>query len=267
MNGSSMKLGQYIEAESLIHKLDPRCKIASLIIVMSAIFGADCFASLIALFIATCAVTHLSSVPFRSVIRSVKPVFVLVIITSLIHLFGTDGEKIISLGKIGITSEGAVLAVKMAMKLILLVVSASFLVLTTNPSKLTDGIEGLLSPLRRTGFPAHEFAMMMTIALRFIPALFEETERIVDSQSSRGADFTRGGLLARTKAFIPVLIPVFVLVFRRADRLATAMEARGYSGGEGRTRMCPLVWKRKDTIFLAATVLYTVLIILLNGAE
>lgn len=249
-------LGQYIPADSPIHKLDPRCKLLITVIIMAAVFMADTaliFAIWGAMLILT---AKMAKLPFSSILKSVKPILILVIFTSVIHLFFTDGKEIFRAGPISVTYEGIFLAAKMSFRLMYLVMYASILTLTTSPSELSDGIEAVMKPFQRIGFPAHETAMMMTIALRFIPTLFEETDRIMKSQISRGADFESGGLIKRAKSYIPVLIPMFVIVFQRADTLASAMESRCYRGGRGRVRMRPLKWGKNENIFLAAILLF-----------
>ena len=256
-------LGQYIPAASPVHALDPRGKIILTILVMVAIFMTHTLTAFVVWGLFLFMLARLAKIPVRTVISSAKPVLVLIIFTSLLHLFFTPGKPLVSVWRISITLEGIVLAISMSLRLALLVMYASILTFTTSPAKISDGLEGILSPLRRVGLPAHEIAMMITIALRFIPTLFEETGRIIKAQKSRGADFDNGGLIRRAKAYIPVLIPLFVIIFRRADNLATAMEARGYCGGEGRTRLRPLKWRSADSaalvifIVIAAVILWS----------
>ena len=238
-------LGQYIPADSFVHSLDPRVKIIVTIIAMIAIFmlhTAPAFA-LCGLFIFL--LSRLARLPFRLVAASSRPVLI----------FGIEA-----------TAEGALLGLAMALRLIYLVMFASLLTFTTTPAKISDGLEGLLSPLKRLGLPAHDIAMMITIALRFIPTLFEETSRIIKAQKSRGADFESGGLMRRARAYVPVLIPLFVIVFKRAENLAVAMEARGYAGGEGRTRMRPLRWRRSDGAALAGFIFLSALLVVFDRA-
>ena len=259
-------LGQYIPADSLVHSLDPRAKIIVTIIAMIAIFTlhtAPAFA-LCGLFIFM--LSRLARLPFRLVVASSRPVLILVIFTALFHLFLTPGKVLFSFFGIEATVEGALLGLAMALRLIYLVMFASLLTFTTTPAKISDGLEGLLSPLKRLGLPAHDVAMMITIALRFIPTLFEETSRIIKAQKSRGADFESGGLMRRARAYVPVLIPLFVIVFKRAENLAVAMEARGYAGGEGRTRMRPLMWRRSDGAALAGFIFLSALLVVFDRA-
>ena len=190
---------------------------------------------------------------------------ILIIFTSVLHIFFTGGSTVIfSIGPLKASTEGTITAFRTGLRLYLLVLFTALLTFTTNPSELSDGLEAAFGPLSRFGFPAHEVAMMMTIALRFIPTLFEETERIINAQVSRGADFVSGGLIKRAKAYIPVLIPLFVLVFKRADTLASAMEARCYRGGKGRVRMYPLTWGSAENKALTAFVVFSASVISLN---
>ncbi|MDO5114653.1 MAG: energy-coupling factor transporter transmembrane component T [Synergistaceae bacterium] len=254
-------LGRYIPAQSPIHALDPRAKIILTIAAMAAIFMTRTAAAFILWGLILLLLARLSKIPPRVVAASARPVLILIIFTSLLHLFMTPGEAAAKIGPLTVTKEGIRLALTMSLRLACLVMYASLLTFTTSPSRISDGLEGLLSPLKRIGVPAHETAMMITIALRFIPTLFEETARIIKAQKSRGAEFDEGGLLKRAKAYIPVLIPLFVIIFRRAESLASAMEARGYNGGAGRSRMKPLCWRAADSAALAAFAAIAVLII------
>ncbi len=248
----NLSFGQYVPSESPVHGLDPRCKILAVIVILIGIFMAKHPAVYTVWGALLAGLTLGSRLPFRLVLRSAKPVLILALFTASIHIFFTSGEPLLSLGFISITREGLVMALYMGFRLLFLVLFASFLTLTTRPMELADGLERLFSPFARFGFPAHELAMMMTIALRFIPTLLDETDRIMKAQLARGASFDRGGLWKRLKAFIPVLIPLFVIVFQRAEDLAVAMEARNYRGGKGRTRMAPLKWRLADTFVLIA---------------
>ena len=245
-------LGQYIPAKSPIHALDPRAKIILVISAMAAVFMTHTLTAFILWGALLLLIARLSRIPPRVVAASARPVLILIIFTSLLHLFLTPGDEIARFGRLAITKEGVFLALTMSMRLACLVMYASLLTFTTSPSQISDGLEGLLSPLKRVGVPAHEIAMMITIALRFIPTLFEETGRIIKAQKSRGAEFDEGSLMKRAKAYIPVLIPLFVIIFKRAESLAVAMEARGYCGGAGRTRMKPLRWRPSASDALAA---------------
>lgn len=241
-------LGQYVPCESPVHSLDPRVKILSTLILLFSLFGVKdpmffagwgCLLALLVL---------LARISFSMVFRSIRPVLWLLVFTVLLHVFLTPGEALFSWGWFTVTREGVRMASLMGIRLVLLVAFAGLLTLTTSPMELADGMERLMAPLGRVGFPAHEMAMMMTIALRFIPTLLEETDRILKAQVSRGADLEGGGLVKRLKAFVPVLVPLFLIVFQRAEDLALAMESRCYVGGGGRTRMRPLRWSWGDTV-------------------
>jgi energy-coupling factor transport system permease protein len=210
------------------------------------------------------ALSLLSRLPLRLVLGQVRPVLFLVLLTAILHLLFTPGVALWHWGVLSVTREGVDMAFRMGTRILLLVLFAGLLTLTTSPTELSDGLERLLSPLGRFGFPAHEMAMMTTIALRFIPTLLDETDRIMKAQLSRGADLDRGGLFRRLRAFVPVLVPLFFIVFQRADDLAVAMEARGYRGGVGRTRLHPLVWKFRDTLALGVTFLLLIGVSLLD---
>ncbi len=241
-------IGQYYSVSSPIHKLDPRFKIlASMGYLISLFLVTDMIAyGIVTLFIGF--IIKLSKVPFRFVMRGLKPILMLIIFAFMLNVFLTpgDGDALIEFGVIKIYIEGIERAFFMAIRLIFLIIGTSMLTLTTSPIELTDGIEYLLTPFKRIGLPAHELAMMMTIALRFIPTLLEETDKIMKAQMARGADFESGKISTRAKALIPLLVPLFISAFRRADELAMAMEARCYRGGEGRTRMKVLKFTRYD---------------------
>lgn len=230
-------IGQFIPGNSLLHKADPRVKIILTFVFMTAIFMVDTFIGFFLFTLFTLIAIIGSEIPLKYTIKGLKPVMFIVIFAAIVNIFTIQGTPIFHYGFIQITYEGLETAAKMALRLILLITGASLLTLTTTPILLTDGIEKLLGPLKRIGVPAHEIAMMMTIALRFIPTLLDETEKIMKAQSARGADFDSGNLMQRAKSFIPILVPLFVSAFRRADELAMAMEARCYRGSEGRTRM------------------------------
>ena len=255
-----LTFGQYVPSDSPVHRLDPRCKIIAVLVLLTGVFLAKHPAVFSVWGVLLACLTAGARLPFRLVLRSAKPVLILVLFTASIHIFFTSGTPLVSLGIVTISREGLILAAYMGLRLLFLVLFASFLTLTTRPMELADGLERLFSPFARFGFPAHELAMMMTIALRFIPTLLDETDRIMKAQLARGASFDRGGLWKRLKAFLPVLIPLFVIVFQRAEDLAVAMEARCYRGGAGRTRMSPLAWKGTDT---AALLLVPAVVILL----
>lgn len=253
---TDITLGQYFPGSSFIHKLDPRTKILATIIYIIAIFFADKPLSYGILTAFAAIVVMISRVPWLLVFKSLKPIWIIVILTMLIHMFTAPGEHIVFTWKfLSVTAEGIDMGVKMAVRLILLLLFSSVLTFTTSPIVLTDGIESLLRPFKSLGVPAHELAMMMTIALRFIPTLLEETDRIMKAQTSRGADFSSGNILERMKNMLPLLVPLFISAFRRADELAVAMEARCYRGGEGRTRMHELAYAGRDYVAYVLVVL------------
>lgn len=246
---NAIVLGQFVPGDSPVHRLDPRTKILAMIayIVLVFLVRAMPVFAVPLLFVLGALLT--SGVPARYALSSLRPMRWLIAFMFLINLFFTQGERVLfSWWIIRVTAEGVRQAVFISLRLILLVAGTSLLTLTTSPIALTDGLERLLKPLKRIRFPAHELAMMMTIALRFIPTLLEETERIRKAQMARGADFETGGLLARARAMVPLLVPLFVSAFRRADELAMAMESRCYHGGEGRTRMHELHYARRDLL-------------------
>ncbi len=254
-------LGQYYQGISPIHRLDPRTKIIATILYIIVLFVAQNAFGLAISALALALVTVLSRVPLGFILRGVKPIFIIIIFTFVLNLFMIPGETLLNIGPLTITHESLRTACFLAGRLILLIFGASLLTLTTKPIGLTDGIEKLISPLRRIGVPAHEIAMMMTIALRFIPTLLEETDKIMKAQQARGADFETGSLMRRAKSLIPILVPLFISSFRIAQDLAMAMEARCYRGGEGRTRMNAMHMGRMDIVGFIAQAVYTVLII------
>ena len=259
-------IGQYYPAESVLHRLDPRVKFIGTIVYIVSLFIFDNWgyilgsAFLIAMIL-------LSKVPLSFMVRGLKAIVVLLIITMLFNVLLTPGEVLWQFGILRVTEEGLILAGKMGIRLIFLILGASLMTLTTTPTKLTDALEKLMRPLKRIRVPVHEIAMMMSIALRFIPILLEETDKIMKAQMARGADFESGNLIKKVKAMVPLLVPLFVSAFRRANDLALAMEARCYHGGEGRTQMKPLRYQRRDGIayfilglYLAAAILLRVLL-------
>lgn len=255
-------LGQYYPADSVIHKLDPRVKLFSTLIYIISLF---CFRGIAALLIATVfliAVIKLSKVPFKFMVKGLKAIMILMIITALFNLFLTPGEALFSFWILEVTKEGVTNAVLMAIRLTYLILGTSIMTLTTTPNQLTDGLEKSLMPLSKIGVPVHAIAMMMSIALRFIPILIEETDKIMKAQMARGADFESGNLLKKVKSMIPLLVPLFVSAFRRADDLAMAMEARCYSGGKGRTKMKPLRYEGRDRLAYLVVIVYLVVILL-----
>ncbi len=257
-------LGQYFPGKSFIHNLDPRTKILCVIIYITVIFLIKSFLGYIALAVFTALCILTSQIPVKFVLKGLKPIMMFVAITALFNLFLTSGRVLWQWGFLTITYEGVRLAVYMVLRLFFLVLGTSLLTLTTSPIALTDGIENLLSPLKKLGVPAHELAMMMTIALRFVPTLLEETDKIIKAQTARGADFESGNLISRAKAMVPILIPLFISAFRRADDLAVAMECRCYRGGENRTRLRALKFTHRDVWGFGAIIIFTAVIIFTN---
>ena len=256
---NNITLGQYFPGNSFVHKLDPRTKLLATLLFIVAIFFANSPISYGILCAFTLFVILMSKLPFGMVLKSVKPIWIILVLTLCIHAFTTPGDTILyRYSFITVTQEGLTMGIKMCLRLVLLLLFSSILTLTTSPIVLTDGIECLLRPFKCIGVPAHELAMMMTIALRFIPTLLEETDRIMKAQTARGADFESGNLLERMKNMLPLLVPLFISAFRRADELAIAMEARCYRGGEGRTRMHELVYTGKDFMAYVAMLLLIV---------
>ena len=253
-------IGQYIPGESFVHKLDPRLKILISLLFIINLFLVNNFKGYLFVFIFILTTILISNLSFKYIYNGLKPILVLLLITAVLNIFMTGGEKLIfHWGFINVYKEGLVIAAFMIVRLVFLIIGTSILTLTTSPIELTDGIENLLNPFKRIGVPAHELAMMMTIALRFIPTLMDETDKIMKAQMARGADFESGNLVSRAKSLIPILVPLFISSFRRADELAMAMESRCYKGGEGRTRMKQLMITKKDYI---ASLAFTLLIVI-----
>lgn len=257
-------LGQYYRTESIIHKLDPRVKLVATFMFIISLFVTNNFIgyALAALFLALG--IKLSNVPVKFIFKGMKTIFFLLLITMVFNLFLTPGNTLVSFWKLTITDEGVKITIKMTLRLIMLITGSSIMTLTTTPNQLTDGLESVLKPLKLFRVPVHEIAMMMSIALRFIPILMEETDKIMKAQMARGADFENGSLIQRAKNLVPLLVPLFISAFRRANDLAMAMEARCYRGGEGRTKMKPLIYKKHDFVAYFILVLYLALIILAN---
>lgn len=257
-------LGQYFPGKSLIHRLDPRFKIILTALYITMLFIAD------ELFALTVGVVYLivafllSSIPAKMMLKSLKPIVPIVIFTSILNLFFIDGATLFRWWIFSITDEGIKTCIFMIIRIVCLISGTSLLTYTTSPIILTDAIERLLSPLKKLKLPVHELAMMMTIALRFIPTLIEETDKIMSAQKARGADLESGGLMQRAKALVPIMIPLFVSAFRRAEELALAMECRCYQGGEGRTRLKQLKSEGRDYLSLALTLFFINLVAAIN---
>lgn len=254
-------LGQYYQTKSPIHSLDPRTKLIGTLLYIISLFIVDNLIGYLvaALFLVVC--ISLSKVPFKFIVRGMKAILFLLIIAAVFNVLLTPGEVIWSWWKLKITKEGIEMAVKMTVRLCFLILGSSIMTLTTTPNNLTDGLESVMKPLKIFKVPVHEIAMMMTIALRFVPILLEETDRIMKAQMARGVDFESGGLIKKAKSLVPLLVPLFISAFRRANDLAMAMEARCYKGGEGRTKMKPLKYKRVDVIAYLVLLIYFAVII------
>lgn len=249
-------IGQYLPGNSVIHKLDPRVKILLSIVYIAILFIVSNFIGYAFIAAFTLLVILLARIPVKYLFNGLKPVLWIIAFTAVINaLFTSEGNVLLTAGPITITDKGLYMSAFMIIRILFLIIGTSILTLTTSPIALTDGIERLLSPFKRIGLPAHELAMMMTIALRFIPTLLDETDKIMKAQMARGADFESGNLIRRAKSLIPILVPLFISSFRRADDLAMAMEARCYVGGEGRTRLKQLKIEGRDYVACACMIL------------
>ena len=257
-------LGQYFPGQSVIHRLDPRTKLTMLVVYIVALFLAEGWVSYGLVFLFLAVVIRLSTIPLKSILRGMKPLVMILIFTGVLNLFFTqDGKVLVKFWVLTVTSGGLSRALMMMARILMLISGTFLLTYTTSPIALTDGLEALMNPLKKVGVPVHELSMMMCIALRFIPTLIEETDKIMSAQKARGADFESGSLTDRAKALIPILVPLFISAFRRADELATAMECRCYQGGEGRTKMKQLHYHREDFLsYCAGAVLLAVVIVL-----
>lgn len=256
---TDITIGQHIPGNSVVHHLDPRMKIIITIILITALFLIGKFIGFAFFLVYVFTVIAIAKLPIRRILKGLKPIFFLVLLTLFLHVFLTKGGEVLWEWRfISIEEEGLYTGMFMVSRIILLIMFTSLLTLTTSPLQLTDGIEYLLKPLKRIGVPASELAMMMTIALRFIPTLLEEADKIMKAQKARGADFESGNIVKRAKSLIPLLVPLFISAFRRADDLALAMESRCYRGGEGRTRMHELSFKRRDILALVLTLVFAI---------
>ena len=262
----SIAFGQYYPAESVIHRLDPRAKVIMMILYIVCAMICKNILAFGVLLVSAPIIVLLSRIPLRTILRSIRPILFIMAFTMILNIFWTTGETpLLEWGFIKVYMEGVYKAVFMLIRIVcMIVVTSIFLTYTTTPISLTDALEQLLGPLKKIRVPVHEFTMMMTIALRFIPTLIEETEKIIAAQKARGADFMTGSLVKRAKALIPILIPLFVSAFRRADELAVAMECRCYRGGEGRTKLHVLRYKAEDAIAILAVTALGMGLVLLN---
>ena len=261
-----MTLGQYYKADSILHKLDPRVKLLGTLLFVITLFFPK---SLLSLGIATAfliLIVKLSKVPVSMMIRGVKPLFIIICFSAIINMISVSGDMLVKIGPITIAKQGLWMAFYLVVRLVYLVIGSSVMTFTTTPNQLTDGLEKGFHFLKKVHVPVHEIAMMMSIALRFIPILVEETDKIMRAQMARGADFENGGIIQRAKNMIPLLVPLFVSAFRRANDLAMAMEARCYRGGAGRTKMKPLKYANIDYRAYAIVILYFVIMMVLRFA-
>jgi energy-coupling factor transport system permease protein len=254
-------LGQYFPGESAIHRLDPRTKLFAVLVYIVSLFVADSFAGLALCAAALAVVIAISRIPFRYIASSLRFILFLIIVTTVVNIFSYPGEPIFRIGPLKATAEGLERSAFVAARLVMLILGTSLLSLTTKPIALTDGLEASMKPFKKIGLPVHELAMMMSIALRFIPTLLEETDKIMKAQKARGADFDSGGLIKKAKSLIPLLVPLFVSAFRIASDLAMAMEARCYHGGEGRTRMNAMRYTKLDAVAAALILAYLAVLI------
>ena len=257
-------LGQYYPVKSPVHSLDARVKILLSIAFMVAVFCVKGAVSYVVLAVFTAAIIKLSNIPFRFMLKGIKPIMFFIVFTAVLNVFLTGGTPIWQLGFLKITSEGLSYAALMVIRIVFLVFGTSLLTYTTSPIQLTDGLEALLRPFSKIGLPSHELAMMMSIALRFIPTLLEETDKIMKAQTARGADVESGNIVKRAKALIPLLVPLFISAFRRADELATAMECRCYHGGNNRTKLHEPKLCKKDLYAIVVFVAFVVVITITN---
>lgn len=257
-------IGQYYQTDSIIHKIDPRTKTIAVFLYIISLFLFSSFTGyvVVTLFLAIC--IALSHIPFSYIIKGLKPILILIFFTAFFNIFGTDGDTVFQWKIITITWQGIQKGLFMSMRLIYLIIGSSMLTYTTTPNKLTDGIETMLGPLEKIKVPVHDFAMMMSLALRFIPILLEEANRIINAQSARGADFEEGNLWKRMKAMVSILVPLFVSAIRRACDLAMAMESRCYRGGNGRTKMKPLKYTKMDYLAYVIMDVYFVAVIVIG---
>ena len=255
-------LGQFFPGDTIVHRLDPRTKLLAVLLYIVALFQAKGWVGYALVLLVTALCMAMSHIPPRNIFKGMKPMLFIIVLTALLNIFYTTATPIVP-GWI-VTWEGIDRAVKMILRIVLLITGTFLLTYTTSPMALTDGMEVLLGPMKKIGVPVHEMTLMMSMALRFIPTLIEETDKIMSAQKARGADFESGNLIQRAKALLPILVPLFVSSFRRADELAVAMESRCYHGGSGRTRMKQLRMERRDWIALALSVLFLAAVIVLR---
>ena len=258
-------IGQYIKGDSILHRLDPRTKILGMLGIMVALFLVNNWTALAVTAVIVLSIIAQSKVSIVFYLKGIKPLLFILVFTAVIQLFLTPGEVLWQWKFLHITTEGIRMAVFMCTRLVLLVLTTSVLTLTTTPIQLTDAVEALLTPFKKLGLPAHELAMIMSIALRFIPTLIDETDKIMKAQQARGASFDEGSIMDRAKSLLPILVPLFLSAIKRAEELAMAMEARCYHGGEDRTRLHELVYQKRDRVAMVLTVAIMVLALLMRG--
>ncbi|MDQ0233529.1 energy-coupling factor transporter transmembrane component T family protein [Metabacillus malikii] len=252
----SIIIGKYVPSDSLIHRMDARAKLLLVFLFIFIVFFANNFFTYLCLGIFTFAIVMLTKLPLYFLLKGLKPVLWIILFTFFLHIIVTkEGQILVDLGIIKLYEEGLKQGIYISLRFLFLIVMTTILTLTTTPIEITDGMESLLSPLKKLKFPVHELALMMSISLRFIPTLMEETDKILKAQMARGVDFTNGPLKDRLKSVVPLLVPLFISAFKRAEELATAMEARGYKGGEGRTKLRQLKWGLFDSIMMLALIL------------
>ena len=258
-------LGQYFPGNTVAHRLDPRTKILLVTLYIIALFSAKGLLGYMVMAATLAVCVKISKVGFKSLVRGLKPLVVIIAFTGILNIFFTPAETyLLEWGILRISEKGIQNALFMVVRIMLLVMGTFLMTYTTSPIRLTDGLESLLGPLKRLRVPVHELAMMMAIALRFIPTLIEETDKIMSAQKARGADFESGNIFQKAKALVPILVPLFISAFRRADELATAMECRCYHGGEGRTKLHVLKYQRRDYVALAGGVVILALVVVLR---
>ena len=258
-------LGQFFPGDTLVHRLDPRTKLVMTILYIAVLFTAKGPVSYLLVFLFLTASIAISRIRLKTILSGLKPILILILITALLNLFYSRGETVLlRIWRLTITLEGVYTAFAMALRIVMLIAGTLLLTYTTSPLQLTDGLEKLLDPLKKLRVPVHELSMMMSIALRFIPTLIEETDKIMNAQKARGAEFDTGNLIQKAKAMLPLLVPLFISAFRRADELATAMESRCYHGGEGRTKLKVLTMARRDWATLCLGVLLLALTVVLR---
>lgn len=259
-----LTIGQYFPGDSVIHRLDPRTKITLSFMYIMVLFFVKTFSAYAMALVYLYVVMKIANIPFSMLFKGIKSLIFIIVLTLALNIFMIEGETLFTIFGLTASKEGLRYAIFMALRLILMVMGSGVMTLTTSPIRLTDGLEKIMKPLELIKVPAHEISMMMTIALRFIPTLMEETQKIIKAQKARGANFEEGSIVKRAKALVPILIPLFISSFRRADELANAMEARLYRGGNNRTKLNPLKYQKRDYLAYTIVILYFAGMIALN---